>query len=175
MNVVRILAKGSMNSNLHNIAVDIFNVSAKYNLILVPEWIPRNRNTKEDALSRMSYSDYDDWQVNSEVVKALNAIWGPFTLDRFATDRNNKCKRFNSRIWVPGTEAVNCLSVPWSGELNWWVPPPCLIPAVLSKIAREGAEGVLVVPRWTSAPYWTVLCPGGKSAPYWSVLCPGGK
>ena len=52
------------------------------------------------------------------------------------------------------------------GETNWLVPPPALIPAVLSKAVRERSDGTLVVPKWTSAPFWPVLSPGGKMADF---------
>ena len=100
--------------------------------------------------------------MSDSIFQELNRAWGPHTVDRFATDSNAKCGRFNSKIWVPGTEGVNSFSVMWSGEINWCVPPPSVIPRVLSKFAHERAIGTLVVPRWNSAPYWPVLCHENK-------------
>ena len=157
MNVVRILSKGSMNEALQVIAVKIFGMSRENNVTLVPEWIPRQMNTKADELSRLAYTDCDDWQVSDVVFHELNLAWGPHTVDRFATDSNAKCSRSNSRIWVPGTEAINSFRVSWNGEINWCVPPPSVVPRVLSKFAREGAIGTLIVPKWSLAPYWPVL------------------
>ena len=46
--------------------------------------MPRNDNERADALSRII--DYDDWSINPSVFKWLDSIWGPHTVDRFATD-----------------------------------------------------------------------------------------
>ena len=81
-----------------------------------------------------------------------------------ATPYNRKCVRFNSRVWFPDTEAVDSFSVCWAGEMNWIVPPPRLINAVLDKLATDGAVGVLVVPIWKSAPFWPILFPDGRLA-----------
>ena len=46
----------------------------------------------------------------------------------------------------------------WSGELNWWVPPPKLLCHCLNKIVSEKACGTLIVPMWQSAPFWPLIC-----------------
>ena len=166
LNVVRILSRGSMKQDLQNIAVNILNMCNINHVIIVPEWIPRENNTIADRLSRFAYTDCDDWMVSAELFQILNINWGPFTVDRFASELNKKCERFNSKIWLPGTEAVDALKVSWRSEFNWLVPPPSLIPAVLSKVIRESACGTLIVPKWHSAPYWPVLYPNGVLAEY---------
>ena len=52
--------------------------------------------------------------------------------------------------------------VNWSGESNWWCPPPALIPRVLRHAEWCRAYGSLVGPCWESAPYWPLLCPRGE-------------
>ena len=46
------------------------------------------------------------------------------------------------------------MSQTWTGENNWVVPPHSIIPAVVSKIAKEHANATLVIPVWKSAPFW---------------------
>ena len=96
------------------------------------EWIPRDENQEADDLSRCG--DSDDWYVSNEVFSELNLKWSPHTIDCFASMLNAKLKMFNSRFWLPGTEAVNSLDKNWSGEVNWWVPPPRLILKCIRKI-----------------------------------------
>ena len=50
----------------------------------------------------------------------LDRKWGPHSVDRFASHFNNKCMRFNSRRWVPGTEAINALEENWAGRTTGW-------------------------------------------------------
>lgn len=166
MNITHIICKGSMKPELHEIARDLFNMLQMFDITLIPEWIPRKQNQQADLLSRCPYKDSSDWEVSQSCFQMLNNRWGPFTIDRFATHENAKCRRYNSKIWFPGTEAVNSLTVNWSGEMNWVVPPPDLVTAVLRKMAREEACGVAVVPVWKSAPYWPILFPGERKADF---------
>ena len=87
----------------------------------------------------------------------LNKSWGPHSIDRFASNLNKKCNRFNSRWWCPGTEAVDTFSQNWAKECNWLVPPPRLILKTLNKMQKDKAKGTLVVPMWRSAPFWPFL------------------
>jgi len=65
--------------------------------------------------------------------------------------------RFNSKWWVPGTEASNCLKQRWAGKANWIVPPPKLVVECVHKLVGEGCTGTLVVPNWPSAPFWLLI------------------
>ena len=48
----------------------------------------------------------------------LNKVWGPFTIDRFASAENKKLERFNSLFWNPGTERVDAFLTSWEYENN---------------------------------------------------------
>ena len=154
-NVMSVLQIGSSKNDLQNISCDVNDICELHDIKISPEWIPRDQNQKADDLSR--YGDCDDWSVSDEVFSRLNIEWGPHTIDRFACMYNTKCQRFNSRFWVPGTEAVNSLDQNWSDETNWIVPPPVLILKCIRKIELEKASGTMIVPLWKSAPYWPDL------------------
>jgi hypothetical protein len=47
------------------------------------------------------------WGIDESVFQILDQLWGRHTVDRFATDYNTKCKRFNSKYWCQNTEAVD--------------------------------------------------------------------
>ena len=85
-----------------------------HNIILIPRWIRRDQNYVADFLSRCS--DCDDCFVNNNMFRGFEKLWGPHSVDRFSSDHNAKCKRFNSRFWCRGTEAVDCFSLCWSGR-----------------------------------------------------------
>ena len=93
---------------------------------------------------------------------SLNRQWGPHTVDRFATDYNAKCFRFNSKWGCPGSEAIDAFKQNWSIDVNWWVPPTRLAARVIDKIVIEQANGTLIVPMWKSAPFWPKICYGGE-------------
>ena len=164
-NVVRILQVGSAKSHIQVEALKVFKACIQYNIRLEPEWIPRERNELADYISRIV--DYDDWQLDPAVFAMLNALWGPYSVDRFASSYNTQLVRFNSRFASPGTEAVDAFTVDWHGENNWWCPPPSLVPRVIRHMETCKAHGTLVVPCWESAPFWPLLWLEGEGwAPF---------
>ena len=164
-NVARILEVGSRKPQLHAVALKVFSLSVQYQIRLVPEWIPRELNVRADYLSCIV--DHDDWLLNPVVFAQLDAIWGPHTVDRFASFHNRQLPRFNSRCWNPGSEAVDAFTVNWLGENNWLCPPIALIPRVLRHAQACSARGTLVVPCWPSAVFWPLLCHApGRFAPF---------
>lgn len=155
-NITSILKHGSKNTELHNIACELYTLCAEHNVKLTPQWIPREQNKLADSLSR--YSDCDDWGIHNHVFIKLDAQWGKHSVDRFATDYNSKCDRFNSKYWCKSTEAIDAFTQNWSKEINWLVPPPNIACRVIHKICDDQANCTLVVPLWKSAPYWILLC-----------------
>ena len=80
-----------------------------------------------------------------------------FTVDAFAPAKQHLLPRF----WDPVKDAF-CQD--WSQDVLWMNPPFSLLEEVLDKIVREGAQGVLVVPVWTSLPWFDIL---GMIAVHW--------
>ena len=56
---VRIVDIGSPNTELHSIALDIFDFCRNFNVRLVSQWVPRELNTCADDISNII--DFDDW------------------------------------------------------------------------------------------------------------------
>ena len=155
--VAHILKVGSKKPHLQAIALKVLSLVVQHHMWLEPEWIPRELNERADLLSRII--DYDDWQLNPMVFARLDAVWGPHSVDRFASFQNCQIPRFNSQCWNPGAEAVDAFTVDWRGENNWWCPPLALVPRVIRHAQVCGAEGTLIVPLWPSAPFWPLVCP----------------
>jgi hypothetical protein len=72
---------------------------------LFSEWIPRENNFVADEFSRMY--DNHDWSIQTWGFSVLDKVWGPYTMDRFSSNNNAHCKRFNCRWWCPGCAAVD--------------------------------------------------------------------
>jgi hypothetical protein len=156
-NVVRILSVESNVPALQHIAVRFFQFSLSHNTSFQVQWIPRSANAKADYLSRLI--DPDDWYFIPRLFTLLTQCWGPFDVDRMSDHNNAQLRRFNSRFWCPGTEAVDCFTQNWSNCNNWVCPPPTLILAVLKHMEICNAKGVVIVPEWQSAPFWPKICP----------------
>ena len=158
-NVVRIVQYGSRNAALQAEALAIFSMCVNNHIHIEPEWIPREQNQLADYYSRIV--DYDDWMLNPAVFAWLDSLWGPHTIDRFASPRNTQVERFNSRFWTPGSEAVDAFTCNWGEDNNWWCPPVYLVPRVIRHAQNTNANGTLVVPQWPSSPFWPLLFPDG--------------
>lgn len=154
-NVKQILEVGSKKRHLQDVALEIKNKCDSIGSNVIVQWIPREQNVTADFLSRCN--DSDDWQISFQAYNIVDHFWGPHTVDRFATDYNSKCSRFNSRWWCPGTEVVDAFTSNWSNENNWVVPPPRLICRTCTKIITDKAKATLVVPCWYSAPFWPLF------------------
>ena len=134
-------------------------------LLLEPEWIPREKNKLANYVSCIV--DYDDWQLDPSVFTALNVLWGPHSVDRFASSHNTQLVRLNSRFASTGTEAVDTFTVDWQGENKWWCPPLSLVPRVIRHMETCKAHWTLVFPCWESAPFWPLLWSEGQGwAPF---------
>ncbi len=157
-----IVRKGSMIKGLNSLAESIAGVCDRYDIQLELKWIRRNHNKIADKLSR--WVDWDDWGINQTLFESIEKHWGPFSVDRFATDKNSKLRRFNSRFCCPGSEAIDAFAQNWAGEENWLVPPPGLVSETVRHLLETKATGVLVAPAWRSAKFWPFLFPQGNWA-----------
>ena len=52
---------------------------------------------------------------------------------------------------------VDAFSIEWSQFFFYALPPFCLIPRCVQKIIHDQASGILVIPRWTTQPFFTVV------------------
>lgn len=154
-NCVSIVEKGSMSPLLQDIALNIFTICAKNAISLKVVWIRREANVLADELSRVI--DYDDYGITREFFQFIDDLYGPHTVDRFATEYNNKILRYNSLFWTPSTEAVDAFSVHWGSENNLIVPPIYLIPKALNHLLFCKGKGTLIAPYWPSSPFFPMI------------------
>ena len=132
-----------------------FSLSREYEVVIDIEWIPRTENEAADYLSKIV--DFDDWSVEESYFRAVDSVWGPFTVDCFANSVNAKVSRFYSLFYQPGSLGVDSLAFDWGRENCWLVPPVYLIPRVLLHFLYCQSHGVLVVPFWPSSLFWPYL------------------
>jgi hypothetical protein len=98
------------------------NVCTLHNIVLLPQWVPREENVKAEKISKST--NCDDWEIDEDVFTKLNNVCGPHAIDRFASYYNTKYKVFNSNYWCPGTTCINAFDQHWRQENNCIVPPP---------------------------------------------------
>ena len=151
----RIVEVGSMKMKLHLLAYKIFSHCLEHNIDFYIDWIPRTMNTQADFISKIR--DCDDWQISWELFQELDKLWGPHTLDCFASFYNAKTSRFFSRFWNPGCAGVDAFYHSWHGENCLIVPPVNIVIQVLNYMNTQNIVGTLIVPAWPSAVFWPVL------------------
>ena len=90
--------------------------------------------------------DYNDWYVTPVLFKMLTVRrWGVATLDRFASEKNRKTMRFDSKHLSPGTLGVDAFACDWAREFNWLVPPVYLIGKTLLIKSRLQSDSSLPI------------------------------
>ena len=142
--VKRIVDCGSRRQHLQLVALDIFGMCFRYGIHLDMEWIPRSLNKKADYISRIK--DFDDWKVNPILFNYIDTMWGPHSVDCFASIENTQLPKFYSRFWCPGTSAVDAFTVNWAGDVDWWVPPIYLVSHTIRHAEDCKAMGTLLLP-----------------------------
>ena len=153
--VCSILSVGSSKPHLQKEAVASYNLCYGAGIRFSAEWIPRHLNSKADYWSKVV--DTDDWMLNPVHFRQLDILWGPHTVDRFASHNSFQLPRFCSRWWCPGTETVDAFTVSWGGENNWLVPPVFLVPRVIDHMKVGKEKGTLIIPFWQSAHWWPLV------------------
>jgi hypothetical protein len=106
-----------------------------------PRYIRSNANIWADSLSREL--DRDDWQLNPQIFGYLQTMWGPHSIDHFATMENTQLPMFNARWRDPKCEDVDSLHLPdtaWQREANYCKPPWAALPALCAKYTSQAQQ-----------------------------------
>eukprot|EP00854_Cymbomonas_tetramitiformis_P000289 gene289-biopygen203 len=117
-----------------------------HDIELQARYIRSEANVWADNLSRCE--DLDDWRLNREWFEWANKQWGPFTVDRFASEISTQLPRYYAAWKDPRCEGVDSLAYDWRGEKNWVNPPWALLDEVAHKLQEEGAAATVVAPYW---------------------------
>ena len=155
----RVLTIGSSKDHLQQLALEIFHHCLNNNIKITPEWIPRDKNVIADYYSKMK--DTDNWGIDYRCFAYISSHFGPFSVDRFADDRNKKVEKFNSRYYCPGSSHVNSYTADWSNDNNWLCPPVSLIGSTIRHLRMCKGVGTLLVPMWESSYFWPLIYPNG--------------
>ncbi len=105
-------------------------------------------------------TDNSDWQLATRVFRYYDKIWGPHSVDRFASFANKQLPRYNAK-WRDGkAEAVNSIHLAyryWQKETNWCNPPWSLMDNLIVKLRQSSAEVTLIAPNRPRFPWFTHL------------------
>jgi hypothetical protein len=156
-----IASKGSSSClQIHDLLVNLFWLCSEAEIRWDILWLPRELNEQADRLSKEL--DEDDWCLNPKFWAVIQARFGPFDCDMFASGETALLESFCSLYWCPGVSFVNCFSRSWSEGNLWWHPNPRDIGKVLMKVKGDRARGSVLLPVWSGALWWRQLCPDGR-------------
>lgn len=106
-------------------------------------------NTVADTESR-HFNDRTEWMLDPDVYGSVVSKFANLTIDLFASRLNKQYP--NYAPWRPDPDATffDAFSTNWQNFYLLCIPSFSLIGRCLEKIQTNRAEGILVVPYWTS-------------------------
>jgi hypothetical protein len=161
-NVEKMLAKGSGILRITKLSLDILKRGRDLKLDIHPIWVSRDNPFLQKADGLSKGIDTDNWEIDGSDFENLDILFGPFSIDLFASTSNSKCKRFYTQSAERGALGVDAFCQRWTGECAYAAPPVSLVMRVIKKAATEEVSGVMVVPLWRSAKFWTYAFRDGR-------------
>jgi hypothetical protein len=130
----------------------IFNLCDGYDVTVIPRLVKSAANPA-DSLSRFQRDA--EWGLSNRGFGLVDALYGPHSIDLFASELNAKVTRFYSMIGGGRAAGDNALLQSWEGENAYAAPPWKLVGAVLAKFAvSAGLACTLVVPDFPGAKWY---------------------
>jgi hypothetical protein len=157
---------GSRVVEQQRLAIRLHDAAESVNCTVLPRWVPRSENIRADALSHvMEFLPHYDYGLRPRVFRKVEKAWGPFTVDAFASSHSARLPRFWTKFHTPEAEWCNAFSASWALERVFAFPDPNLVGEVISRLRMDQGQCTLIVPRWTSAPWFPLLYPEGAQRP----------
>ena len=145
--------QGGPSPELTRIAQTIWTIALENQMTICAKHLAGLHNGRADGLSRLS-PQYE-WQLNPHLWMYLDTLWGPHSVDRFASLITTQLPRYNSRYQDPYSEAVDALAQDnWQQENNYVNCPFRLLPRVLDVIVQQQALATVIAPWWPSQPWF---------------------
>ena len=144
---------GTKSVSCDTVATEIWNFCMRTGTWISAAHIPGIENIVADKKSR-EFNDCTEWQLNPkifvDIVEVLNLTPD---IDLFATRLNKQLPKYVSWDPDPGSLATDAFSMTWENFKFYAFPPFSVIGAVVSKIIKEKADGIMIIPNWNTQ-YW---------------------
>ena len=126
------------------------------NLGVSASYINTTKNVVADKESRKLRNNLE-WSLQTPIFDKIRSVYGPVTTDLFTSRINARVWRFYSYIPDPETCGHDNFLFSWQQEHFYAFPSFFCVPQVINKIELESATGILVVPLFTTQPWFTRL------------------
>ena len=131
---------------------------SEHHIVLRAKHIPGRLNVLADHLSRGGSATLSEWSLHPTVANQCIHLWGPPSVDLFASRLNFKLPLYVSL--VPDTQAMtrDALSMSWDRLEAYAFPPFNLLNTVLKKLAQSSScQMTLVAPLWPDRSWFNQL------------------
>ena len=156
------LTKGTAIETIRHRLVQLFKLLHSLKIRLEPIWVPRTHFLIQLADAASKFKDTDDWGLNKTSFRILEQLSPQkFSLDAFANCTNKHVDKFFSKTQSPGSSGVNAFMQDWSTEFVYACPPVNLVIDVYRHIVTVPCRGVLVVPKWPTNIFWSIITSDG--------------
>ena len=148
---------GSRSYKCNLLAIQIWQWAIERQLWLSVEHVAGVLNQEADSESR-DRNNSGEWALSQNVFENLSDIFKVTpTIDLFATRINFKINRFVS--WFPDPQATltDTFLHSFPNELFYAYPPINCVQRFLQKVELEQMEGIVVLPCWSTQPYFSAL------------------
>ena len=150
----QIVRLGSMKAECHEVALRIWDLVKRFELVLETFWVSRDSVQVQFCDDLSKDFDTSDYRLCQADFACLEARFGPFSVDFFASDFTFRLKPFFAKLDSAQAAGVNAFSVDWGKWGSAFFHPPVgLIMQVLRYAEKCEAKGLLVVPNWQGSAF----------------------
>ena len=144
--------KGGPSRVLTSIARAIWTLAVENGISINCKHIAGKDNVIADRLSRLP--DKHDWRLHPRIFMYLDSLWGPHTIDRFASYLNCQLPVYNSRFADPPLQRDRRASTDKLGSTQQLCQSPVLLTATGARrhLSSTGS-GHRYRPYWRAQPY----------------------
>lgn len=152
--------QGGRKRRFNRLALRIWHFLEQRDSSIQAFFVPSRENTA-DFLTRLSDRQCMRYR---DIELQLLPSWFSFicdhfsiypTCDWFASDANTQLPRFCAWETASYASFFDAFAHSWANEISYLFPPFILVPRVVQKIISDSAHGILIVPRWETASWWT--------------------
>ena len=147
---------GSKHKHLTELARNIWSIALQNAISLKIKHIQGIHNVHADKLSRLPQKY--EWVLHPDIFRYIDKVFGPHSIDRFASINTYQCDAFNSRFLDPLSSGLNALEqTDWHQHNNFVNPPFRLLPDILRLIIRQKAVATVIAPYWPAMPWFRTI------------------
>ncbi len=146
------------NPQYNDITLKIWDFCIQHSIWLTAAHLPGSTNVVADMESRKCHSQHTEWMLNSTFLEdALKQLKFKPEVDLFASRLNKQFDSYCSFRPDPEALFIDAFSISWSNVKFYCFPPFSCILKTIQKIKRDHAEGIVVVPDWSTQSWYPLL------------------